>query len=83
MAVGFVPAIMPQDGSTEPLRPDDPGAEEVTGYAERPTDQCSFDTTFSRQERAGFLEPRAAARGQPHTSAAVSTTSDSFATSSS
>jgi poly-gamma-glutamate capsule biosynthesis protein CapA/YwtB (metallophosphatase superfamily) len=83
VAAGFVPAIMLEDGSTEPLRPDDPRATEVAGYVERLTDQSGLRTTFSYQERAGFLELRAAAPGQPHTSAAVSTIRESFATSSS
>jgi poly-gamma-glutamate capsule biosynthesis protein CapA/YwtB (metallophosphatase superfamily) len=60
-AAGLVVAQMLEDGSTEPLRPDDPRAVEIADYVERLTAQSRFDTVFTRGERAGFLELRASA----------------------
>lgn len=58
---GLVPAQMLEDGSTEPLRPDDPRAEEIARYVERLSAQSGFDTAFTRGERDGFMELRARA----------------------
>ncbi|MEA2382433.1 MAG: hypothetical protein QOH72_2404 [Solirubrobacteraceae bacterium] len=52
---GFVPAMIVADGSTEPLRGDDPRAAEVAGYLERITAQSGFDTAFDRTERDGWM----------------------------
>jgi poly-gamma-glutamate synthesis protein (capsule biosynthesis protein) len=54
-AAGLVPAMMLADGSTEPLRPDDPRADEVAGYVERLSRQSGFATEFARSERDGWL----------------------------
>jgi poly-gamma-glutamate synthesis protein (capsule biosynthesis protein) len=54
-AVGFVPAMMLADGSTEPLAPSDPRAADVAGYLERVTRESGFATRFSRSERDGFM----------------------------
>jgi poly-gamma-glutamate capsule biosynthesis protein CapA/YwtB (metallophosphatase superfamily) len=54
-AVGFVPAMMLEDGSTEPLAPDDPRATEVADYVERLTRQSGFGTRFARSERDGLM----------------------------
>jgi poly-gamma-glutamate synthesis protein (capsule biosynthesis protein) len=52
---GFVPAMILEDGSTEPLRPDDPRAAEVVDYVERLSQQSGFDTRFARSERDGWM----------------------------
>ena len=52
---GFVPALMLEDGSTEPLRADDPRAAGVADYLERLTCQSGFDTGFERSERDGWF----------------------------
>ena len=43
------------DGSTEPLRPDDPRAADVAEYVERLSRQSGFDTRFVRAERDGWM----------------------------
>ncbi len=58
ITAGFVPAVIMLDGSTEPLRPDDPRAEEVAAYLERLNKQSGFDTNLERGERGGYLELR-------------------------
>jgi poly-gamma-glutamate synthesis protein (capsule biosynthesis protein) len=58
VSAAFVPAYMLPDGSTEPLRPDDPRAAEVAGYVERMSRDCGFATAFVRRERNGFFELR-------------------------
>jgi hypothetical protein len=55
VGAGFIPAQMMEDGSTEPLRPDDPRATDVAEYVERLTRQSGFDTRFVRSERAGWM----------------------------
>jgi poly-gamma-glutamate capsule biosynthesis protein CapA/YwtB (metallophosphatase superfamily) len=55
---GLVPAMILADGSTEPLRPDDPRAEEVAAYVERLSAQAGFPTTFERAERDGLAHVR-------------------------
>jgi poly-gamma-glutamate capsule biosynthesis protein CapA/YwtB (metallophosphatase superfamily) len=52
---GFVPAQMLPDGSTEPLRADDPRAGEVAGYLERLSAQSGFATRFERGELDGWM----------------------------
>ncbi len=47
---GFIPAHMVADGSTEPLRADDPRAADVADYLERLSAQSGFSTGFSRSE---------------------------------
>ena len=54
-ATGFIPAMIMADGSTEPLRVDDPRATQVADYVERITRQSGFDTRFTRSERDGLL----------------------------
>jgi poly-gamma-glutamate synthesis protein (capsule biosynthesis protein) len=54
-AAGFIPAMMRADGSTEPLRPDDPHAAEVADYVERLSEQSGFATRFARAERDGWM----------------------------
>jgi poly-gamma-glutamate synthesis protein (capsule biosynthesis protein) len=52
---GFIPAMMTADGSTEPLRADDPRASEVVDYVERLTRQSGFPTDFARSQRDGWM----------------------------
>ena len=52
---GFIPAHMVADGSTEPLRADDPRAAEVADYVERLSAQSGFSTRFSRTEYDGWM----------------------------
>jgi len=54
-APGFVPAMMMEDGSTEPLAADDPRASTVADYVERLTRQSGFGTRFARSERDGLM----------------------------
>jgi len=54
-SAGFVPAMMLEDGSTEPLAPDDPRAAEVADYVERLSRENGFGTRFSRSERNGSM----------------------------
>ncbi len=54
-AAGFIPAMMLEDGSTEPLRPDDPRAAEVVDYVERLSRESGFETRFARSERDGWM----------------------------
>jgi poly-gamma-glutamate capsule biosynthesis protein CapA/YwtB (metallophosphatase superfamily) len=53
--VGFVPALIHADGSTEPLSPGDPRAAEVTGYLQRITADRGFATVLTPAERHGYL----------------------------
>jgi poly-gamma-glutamate synthesis protein (capsule biosynthesis protein) len=53
---GFVPAMMLEDGSTEPLAPDDPRAADVADYVERITRQSGFGTRFTRSQRNGSMQ---------------------------
>jgi poly-gamma-glutamate synthesis protein (capsule biosynthesis protein) len=62
VTAGFVPAIMLPDGSTEPLAPGDDRGEQIAAYLVRLSADSGLETTFSRSEREGFLELRAAAR---------------------
>jgi poly-gamma-glutamate synthesis protein (capsule biosynthesis protein) len=55
IAAGFVPAQILADGSTEPLRPDDPRAAAVADYVERLTRESGLETEFARGERDGFM----------------------------
>jgi poly-gamma-glutamate synthesis protein (capsule biosynthesis protein) len=48
IAAGFIPAHMAPDGSTAPLRADDPLAAEVACYIERLSAQSGFATRFER-----------------------------------
>jgi poly-gamma-glutamate capsule biosynthesis protein CapA/YwtB (metallophosphatase superfamily) len=52
---GFIPAHMLPDGTTEPLRPDDPRAAQVCDYLERLSGQSGFSTRFERGERDGWM----------------------------
>jgi capsule synthesis protein PGA_cap len=52
--VGFVPARILADGSTEPLRPDDPRTKESFEYLSRITADRGFTTTFELAERDGW-----------------------------
>ncbi len=52
---GFIPAQILPDGSTEPLREDDPRAAEVADYLERITKQSGLVTRFDRASRDGHL----------------------------
>jgi hypothetical protein len=45
---GFIPAQILADGSTEPLRTDDPRAVEIADYVERLSSQSGFATRFER-----------------------------------
>lgn len=55
VAVGFVPALIRADGSTEPLRPGDQRAADVCGYLQRITADRGFTTTLRTAERHGYL----------------------------
>lgn len=52
---GLIPAMMLADGSTEPLAPGDPRAAKVAEYLERITRRVGFDTSYTRDERSGFM----------------------------
>ncbi len=52
---GFIPALIMADGSTEPLRPDDPRAKDVVDYVEQLTQRSGFETGFARSERDGWM----------------------------
>lgn len=56
IGAGFVPAMIMPDGSTEPLRVDDPRGTEVCDYVERLSVQHGFDTLFERSERSGCMQ---------------------------
>jgi poly-gamma-glutamate synthesis protein (capsule biosynthesis protein) len=55
LEAGFVPAQMLPDGSTEPLRAEDPRAEEVAAYLERLSAQSGFATRFKRSQLDGWM----------------------------
>ena len=55
IVTGFIPAHMLTDGSTQPLRADDPRAAEVADYLERLSAQSGFSTRFSRSEIEGWM----------------------------
>ena len=55
---GLIPAIILADGSTEPLRPEDPRAGEIADYVERLSEQSGFATRFARGERDGWMHLR-------------------------
>ncbi|HXR13580.1 MAG TPA: CapA family protein [Solirubrobacteraceae bacterium] len=52
---GFIPAHMLGDGSTEPLRAEDPRAAEVADYIERLSAQSGFATRFERSQFDGWM----------------------------
>lgn len=54
LAVGYFPAQMLADGSTEPLKAGDPRADEALAYMEQITAQHGFPTRFALGERAGW-----------------------------
>jgi poly-gamma-glutamate capsule biosynthesis protein CapA/YwtB (metallophosphatase superfamily) len=54
IAVGYFPAQMMADGSTEPFAPDDPRAPEALEYMESITSHHGFTTRFALSERDGF-----------------------------
>jgi hypothetical protein len=70
VSVGFVPALIRADGSTEPLRPGDQRAADVTAYLQRITADRGFSTVLTPSERHGYLlavagpGPQAAAPAQ-------------------
>jgi hypothetical protein len=55
---GLIPAMILADGSTEPLRPGDPRAGEVSAYVERLSAESGFQTAFERSERDGWMHVR-------------------------
>ncbi len=55
---GLIPAIILADGSTEPLRREDPRAGEIADYVERLSEQSGFATRFARGERDGWMHLR-------------------------
>ncbi len=66
LTAGFIPAMILQDGSTEPLSADDPRAGEVAGYLERITRERGFSTKFSRGQWEGVMQVEVAAgEGEP------------------
>ena len=75
VAVGFVPALIHADGSTEPLRPGDQRAADVCGYLQRITADRGFTTTLRPAERHGYLlavaEPGPQPEDAPSQAAAV------------
>jgi poly-gamma-glutamate capsule biosynthesis protein CapA/YwtB (metallophosphatase superfamily) len=54
VAVGYFPAHMMADGSTEPFAPDDPRGPEALEYMESITRHHGFTTRFALTERDGF-----------------------------
>jgi poly-gamma-glutamate capsule biosynthesis protein CapA/YwtB (metallophosphatase superfamily) len=69
--VGFVPALIRADGSTEPLRPGDQRAADVYAYLQRITADRGFSTVLTPSERHGYLlavaepGPQSAAPAEP------------------
>jgi hypothetical protein len=55
---GFVPAMILADGSTEPLRPEDPRAAEVADYLARISARRGLAARFQRGERDGWMHVR-------------------------
>jgi poly-gamma-glutamate synthesis protein (capsule biosynthesis protein) len=55
VSAGFIPAQILADGSTEPLRADDPRAAETADYLERITRRSGFATAFERGQRNSYL----------------------------
>jgi poly-gamma-glutamate synthesis protein (capsule biosynthesis protein) len=53
---GLIPALILEDGSTEPLATADPRAEEIARYVEDLSARAGFDTRFERGDRGGYLE---------------------------
>jgi poly-gamma-glutamate capsule biosynthesis protein CapA/YwtB (metallophosphatase superfamily) len=71
VGVGFVPALIRADGSTEPLRPGDQRAADVYAYLQRITADRGFNTMLTPSERHGYLfavaepGPQSAASAEP------------------
>jgi poly-gamma-glutamate capsule biosynthesis protein CapA/YwtB (metallophosphatase superfamily) len=55
VSVGFVPALIHGDGSTEPLRAGDKRADAVVAYLQRITADRGFSTVLRPAERHGYL----------------------------
>lgn len=55
VSVGFIPAVIHGDGSTEPLRPGDKRADQVIAYLQRITADRGFATVLRPGERHGYL----------------------------
>ena len=55
VSVGFIPALIRQDGSTEPLRPGDQRGQDILGYLRRITAERGFTTAFRPADRHGYL----------------------------
>jgi poly-gamma-glutamate synthesis protein (capsule biosynthesis protein) len=55
VTAGFVPAVIRQDGSTEPLRPGDQRADDILAYLQRITADRGFTTAFRPAERHGYM----------------------------
>jgi poly-gamma-glutamate synthesis protein (capsule biosynthesis protein) len=62
--VGFVPAQIQPDGSTEPLRAADPRATTVAEYLARITSESGFGTGFKLTERDGWAWVSVTENGQ-------------------
>lgn len=54
ISIGWFPAQILSDGSTEPLDPGDPRAKEITDYFDRLTQQVGFSTSYNLGERDGW-----------------------------
>lgn len=72
LTAGFIPAMIMPDGSTEPLRADDPRATEVCDYVDRLSSQSGFETIFERAENDGWMELRIEIGDRAVTGAAAS-----------
>lgn len=54
LEVGFVPACILADGSTEPVKSEDPVAKETLDYLKRISSERGFDTEFEIGEKEGW-----------------------------
>jgi poly-gamma-glutamate synthesis protein (capsule biosynthesis protein) len=55
VSVGFVPAVIHADGSTEPLRAGDKRGADICAYLQRITADRGFGTAWTEAERHGYL----------------------------
>jgi poly-gamma-glutamate synthesis protein (capsule biosynthesis protein) len=55
VSIGFIPAMILADGSTEPLRVGDPRGTDVIAYVERITRRSGLDTQLVASEQDGWM----------------------------
>lgn len=60
VSAGMIPALIERDGSTRPLRADDPGAACIVDYVQELSEAAGFDPSLIRSERDGWMHARVA-----------------------